>query len=81
MDLIPVSRGIEYLEVHPVALAQHKEFGWAECERRAAESESEPPEGGKLSISEIREALTAKGVDFDPKAGKAELRALLDAQG
>lgn len=35
--------------------------------------------GGKLGIAEIREALTAKGIQFDPKAKKADLRALLDA--
>lgn len=33
---------------------------------------------GKLSISEIRDALTAKGVKFDPKAKKADLLALLE---
>ena len=33
---------------------------------------------GKLSVAEIRAALTAKGVEFDPKAKKAELQALLD---
>lgn len=36
---------------------------------------------GAMKISEIRAALTAKGIDFDPKAKKAELRALLEAQG
>jgi hypothetical protein len=33
---------------------------------------------GRLSIGEIREALTAKGIDFDPKAKKPELLALLE---
>ncbi|MGT2493123.1 hypothetical protein ACU4GD_28085 [Cupriavidus basilensis] len=34
---------------------------------------------GKLSIGEIRDALTAKGIEFDPKAKRADLQALLDA--
>ena len=33
---------------------------------------------GKVSIAEIRNALTAKGIEFDPKAKKAELQALLE---
>lgn len=33
---------------------------------------------GKQSIADIRAALTAKGVEFDPKAKKADLMALLD---
>lgn len=37
--------------------------------------------GGAMKISDIRAALTAKGVEFDPKAKKADLRALLEAQG
>lgn len=33
---------------------------------------------GKLSIAEIRDALTAKNVEFDPKAKKADLLVLLE---
>ena len=33
---------------------------------------------GKLSIGEIRAALTERGIDFDPKAKKADLLALLE---
>lgn len=33
---------------------------------------------GKVSIAEIRNALTAKGIEFDPKTKKAELQALLE---
>ena len=33
---------------------------------------------GKVSIAEIRNALTAKGIEFDPKAKKPELQALLE---
>lgn len=32
---------------------------------------------GKLSVDEIRAALTAKGIQFDPRAKKADLLALL----
>lgn len=32
---------------------------------------------GKLSVDEIKAALTAKGIQFDPKAKKADLLALL----
>lgn len=33
--------------------------------------------GGKMSMDEIRAALTAKGIAFDPKAKKPDLLALL----
>lgn len=36
-ELIPVTCGGEYIEVHPSALQEHKRLGWAECERRAPE--------------------------------------------
>lgn len=32
---------------------------------------------GKLTVEEIRATLTAKGIEFDPKAKKADLLALL----
>lgn len=37
MELIPVSKNGEYIEVHPIALAQHKNLGWQECEKQEAE--------------------------------------------
>ena len=40
--LTPVSRGGEYLEVHPTALANHKELGWSECERREVADAPKP---------------------------------------
>ena len=52
----------------------------------AKANDAKPDEGddkddgdGKMGIAAIREALTAKGITFDPKAKKADLRALLDA--
>lgn len=32
-----------------------------------------------LTIGELREALTAKGIEFDPATKKADLQTLLDA--
>lgn len=40
---------------------------------------AEPEADLKLSVAEIREALTAKGIDIPEGAKKADLRALLDA--
>jgi len=37
VTLIPVAKDGEYLEVHPTALAQHKQLGWRECEKRDIE--------------------------------------------
>lgn len=37
IELVPVSKGAEYLEVHPTTLANHKALGWAECEKREVE--------------------------------------------
>lgn len=35
MEMIPVTKGGEYLEVHPTTLADHKRCGWTECEKQA----------------------------------------------
>lgn len=72
MELIPVSLNGVYAEVHPTALAQHKALGWRECEKQVDESK-------KATVAELREALTAKGIDIPDGAKKAELQALLDA--
>jgi hypothetical protein len=74
--LIPVAKGADYLEVHPATLADHQRVGWAVCEKR----EQEDPEGAKkATIAELREALTAKGIEIPEGAKKADLQALLDA--
>lgn len=39
MELIPVSKNGEYMEVHPTALGQHKNLGWQECEKQEIEVE------------------------------------------
>lgn len=38
VKLIPVSKGDDYLEVHPTTLASHKAAGWIECEPRKHEA-------------------------------------------
>ena len=76
MELIPVSLNGVYSEVHPTALANHKSLGWRECEKQ---EQPEHPEGAKkASVAELREALTAKGIEIPEGAKKAELQALLD---
>lgn len=48
MDLIPVSKGGEYIEVHPATLAEHKQLGWLECEKRKPEPKAKvKPEAPK----------------------------------
>lgn len=77
-NLIAVSKGADYLEIHPNGLEEHRRLGWAECPPRKAE---ETEDGGKkLTVAELRAALTERGIDFDPAAKKADLQALLDAE-
>lgn len=78
-DLIPVAKSGEYLEVHPSCLAAHKEIGWRECERQAAVEVADPEGAKKATVAELRDALTAKGIEIPEGAKKAELQALLDA--
>lgn len=77
-DLIPVSKGSDYLEVHPDALTEHQRLGWAPCVKRE-DAETQGGEGEKLGVADIRAKLTELGIEFDPKAKKADLQALLDA--
>jgi hypothetical protein len=57
--LTPVSRAGEYLEVHPTALANHKELGWAECERRETVAVEDP--SGDAAASEPRKEHKGRG--------------------
>ena len=77
IELIPVSKDGAYLEVHPSTLAAHRGAGWRECAKQEQVEVADTNGDGKLSIGEIREVLTARGIQFDPKAKKAELAALL----
>jgi hypothetical protein len=76
VELIPVAKHGEYLEVHPSALAQHKALGWIECARR--EPVEEEGEVKSMTAAELKEALIAKGIEFKGNASKADLQALLD---
>jgi len=79
VDLIPVEKSGEYIEVHPTALQQHKQLGWRECAKQEpAKEEGGNPSGG-LSVGELRAALEAKGIEIPEGAKKADLKALLDA--
>lgn len=71
MQLIPVTKDGEYLEVHPVALVAHKALGWAECER-VADTNAD----GKVTAAELKAALTEAGVKFDARWNKDKLAAL-----
>jgi hypothetical protein len=75
VELIPVSKGADYLEVHPTTLAGHKAVGWVECEKRETAEEEGPK---AMTAAELKEALTAKGIEFKGNASKADLQALLD---
>lgn len=78
IELVPVSKYGEYIEVHPSTLAAHKAVGWRECERR--EVGDEAAEGSaRLGIAEMRDALAAKGVPITDGARKADVRALYEA--
>lgn len=81
--LIPVSKGADYLEVHPNTLAEHKKLGWTQCAKHqaAAAQDGEGDKGvsDKLGVAELRGKLVELGIEFDPKAKKADLQALLDA--
>jgi len=74
VNLIAVSKDGAYLEVHPTCLEAHLSVGWKECEKREEESE-----GGQLTVAQLKEALTAKGIEIPAGAKKADLQALLDA--
>lgn len=78
--LIPVSKGADYLEVHPNTLAEHKKLGWTQCAKRQ-DTAAQGGEGvsDKLGVAELRGKLIELGIEFDPKAKKADLQALLDA--
>ena len=77
MELIPVSKDGDYIEIHPATLADHKRMGWRECERKAVQADTNGD--GKVTAAELRAALTAAGVPFKSNASKPELQALVDA--
>ena len=54
IELIPVAKGGEYIEVHPAALDEHKRLGWAECARQ--EHADKPKPGRKPKAVEAEQA-------------------------
>ena len=78
-ELIPVTKHGEYLEVHPVALAQHEALGWVQCARQ--EPADHETDGAKKAptVPEIKATLEAAGVTVPDGAKKADLVALLAA--
>lgn len=46
-ELIPVTKGGEYIEVHPLTLAEHERLGWVRCERREPVQADESPRRGR----------------------------------
>lgn len=47
MELIPVIKDGQYLEVHPTTLKAHKAIGFVECDRQEPVAESEPVKRGR----------------------------------
>ena len=54
MELIPVSKDGDYIEIHPATLADHKRLGWAECARQ--EQADKPKPGRKPKAVEAEQA-------------------------
>jgi hypothetical protein len=73
-------------EKHPVSPERKAElraqgFKILDARFKPVDVEGEDDEQGgdrKMTVAEIRAALTAKGVEFDANAKKPELQALLD---
>ncbi|MGB3276121.1 MAG: hypothetical protein WBA82_08030 [Castellaniella sp.] len=78
--LIPVSKGADYLEVHPGALAEHKKLGWVQCEKQSKPKAASDSDDGRLPDAEQRklliDMLTERGIEFSEDMGTDELRAL-----
>ncbi len=47
MELIPMQKGEEYMEVHPNVISQFKNLGWVECERREEKPKKDKKEQDK----------------------------------
>ena len=79
--LIAVEKNGQTIAVHPSALLAHLALGWRETGEAAAPAApaSDPPAApnGYLSVAEIRAALDERGIEYDPKAKRPELLALL----
>lgn len=71
IQLIPVAKDGEYIEVHPSTLDDHKRLGWVPCDHL---------DDGRVPEAEQRVTLMAElsamGIEFNPDAPTDELRSL-----
>jgi hypothetical protein len=63
-ELIAVSKGEDYLEVHPTTLAGHKAVGWKECAKRETAMEATSPTRADLDDALGRLPGDYKDADF-----------------
>ena len=85
--LIAVDKNGQTIAVHPSALLAHLALGWRETGETVAPDEAAPEPApdtpadtngnGYMSVAEIRAALDERGIEYDPKARRPELLALL----
>lgn len=85
--LIAVDKNGQTIAVHPSALLAHLALGWRETGETVAPAQpaSDPATdtttdtngNGYMSVAEIRAALDERGIEYDPKARRPELLALL----
>lgn len=73
------ARGWHWITVASFDAAKHQLVDPADAPLVGMAVEDDSKAGGKLTIDEIRAALTEKGIPFDKAAKKADLQALLDA--
>lgn len=78
LQLVPVEKNGEYIEVHPDILKQHQELGWKVCARRAPKEEQKP-DYTKLNVDQMKEKLTALKIEFAADAKKEDLLKLLES--
>jgi len=77
IELIPVFKGDDYLEVHPTTLGNHIAIGWRQCPVREMEKASNNAAEG-MTVAELKAALATKGIAIPDGAKKPELQTLLD---
>ena len=70
-------------EKHPVSAERKKELrekGYQIVDARFKPADdTEQVDFAKMSVGELREYLAEQGIEFDPKASKAELLKLIEA--
>ncbi|MDY0626733.1 HeH/LEM domain-containing protein, partial [Pasteurella multocida] len=69
----------EQLVVHQSTLSEHESLGWVVL--GPEETKKDDKGLSALKVDELKAMLTEKGIDFDPKAKKEDLIALLSEEG